>query len=53
MATDDPPPRDESESGAERVRDALFAADLKRLVRASDDGDIVTTEEIRSRYITE
>ncbi|WP_173434256.1 hypothetical protein [Allosalinactinospora lopnorensis] len=53
MTADERPERDTAERQPESVRDALFAADLKRLVRASKENDDEAVSNVRERYITE
>lgn len=52
MTTDKRPGKDENERAAESVREALFAADMKRLVRASQEDDEERVAEVRAHYST-
>lgn len=49
MNDDSTPPR--GEEAAFELRDALAAADIKRLVRGSPEGDGDEVERIRRRYL--
>ncbi|GAA3734658.1 hypothetical protein [Salinactinospora qingdaonensis] len=51
--TADEGPDETPDRHAESVRDVLFAADLKRLVRASTENDEETVSEVRESYIPE
>ncbi|TDQ49272.1 hypothetical protein [Actinorugispora endophytica] len=50
MTADEPRIRDEAERASESLRDVLFAADLKKLVRASREDDGERVAEIRRHY---
>ncbi|GAA3761605.1 hypothetical protein HDA32_005729 [Spinactinospora alkalitolerans] len=53
MTADERPDQGENQRTAERLRDALFAADLKRLVQASQEDDDESVAEIRRNYAIE
>ncbi|WP_173434354.1 hypothetical protein [Allosalinactinospora lopnorensis] len=53
MTADEHPEHGTTEQPSVRVRDVLFAADLKRLVRASQDNDDETVSELRERYVSD
>ncbi|CAM4078618.1 hypothetical protein GCM10009799_02840 [Nocardiopsis rhodophaea] len=53
MTADEYPERPESERTSDELSDALFAADLKRLVGASQDNDDERTLEIRNLYLAD
>ncbi len=53
MTADERPERDTPEQRSATVRDALLAADLKRLARASRDNDDETVSEVRERLAGE
>lgn len=53
MTQDEHPEHGTPEQSSARVLDVLFAVDLKRLVRASQDNDHDTVSELRERYVSE
>lgn len=53
MTAEEHPEHDTADQLSAGVRNVLFAADLKRLVRASQDNDDDTVSELREHYIPE
>ncbi|MDA8372558.1 MAG: hypothetical protein M0026_22165 [Nocardiopsaceae bacterium] len=53
MTADEHPEQDGSERTSQNVHDVLLAADVKRLVRASQEDDDAAVAKIRKNYAIE